>query len=156
MKGVASAAAVEPVEIDDRRQLSNRRKSPRKKILKGGRTYWPNGDSSECIVYNLLETGAHLELRGPAPNTFDLVVDGDGLRRSCCVVWRRANRVGMKFQETARTVAKSSMNRAIKLRQYVEECRTLADHVASSDPELLLEMAEEWKALARRLRGKVR
>jgi len=156
MKGVASAAGAEPVEIDDRRQLPNRRKSPRKKILKGGRTYWPNADSSECIAYNLSETGAHLQLRGPAPNSFDLVVDGDGLRRSCCVVWRRANRVGVKFQEAARPVAKSSMNRAAKLRQYVEECRTLADHVASSDRELLLEMAEEWTALARRARGKVR
>ncbi len=143
-------------EVDDRRQTPNRRSSTRRKILKGGRTYWLNGDSSECIVYNLSETGAHLELRGPAPNTFDLVVDGDGLRRSSCVVWRRANRVGVKFQETARPAAKSSMKRAAKLRQYVEECRTLADHVASSDRELLLEMAEEWTALARRPRGKVR
>jgi hypothetical protein len=72
------------------------------------------------------------------------------------VVGRRANRVGVKFQETARPVAKSSMKRAARLRQYVEECRTLADHVASSDRELLLEMAEEWTALARRARGKVR
>ena len=155
MKGVASAAGAEPVEIDDRRQLPNRRKSPRKKILKGGRTYWPNGDSSECIVYNLSETGAHLELRGPAPNSFDLVVDGDGLRRSCCVVWRRANRVGVKFQEQSRRTS-STRKQVADLRRYAEECRMLAGTAHPSDRELLLEMAEAWTTVIRRLQRKVR
>ena len=58
-------------EVGDRRQTPDRRSSTRRKILKGGRTYWLNGDSSECTVLNVSETGAHLELRGPAPNVFD-------------------------------------------------------------------------------------
>jgi hypothetical protein len=98
MKALASDAGIQLAEIDDRRQNSDRRGLPRRKIIKGGRTFWPNGDSSECIVYNLSASGAHLEIRGPAPNVFDLEIDGDRSRRSCVVVWRKAKRIGVKFQ----------------------------------------------------------
>src|SRR5271163_2925716 len=93
------AESVQLGEIDDRRRQPDRRGSLRRKILKRGLTYWPNGDSSECTVYNLSETGAQLELRGLAPNLFDLVVEGDRWRRRCSVVWRKANRVGVQFQD---------------------------------------------------------
>jgi hypothetical protein len=73
--------------IDDRRITPDRRAAPRRRILRGGLTGWQNGDSSECIVHNLSETGAHLQIRGPVPRTFNLVIDGDGVSRSCCVVW---------------------------------------------------------------------
>src|SRR5579864_4632966 len=84
-------------EIDDRRTTPDRRLASRRKILKFGKTFWPNGDSSECLVYNLSETGAQLEVRSPVPNVFDLLVEGDPWRRSCSVVWRKANRAGVKF-----------------------------------------------------------
>jgi hypothetical protein len=60
MTPVADAKLIEPVDaIDDRRSNpdrranSDRRRSPRKKVLKGGRTAWQNGDSTECVVHNL-------------------------------------------------------------------------------------------------------
>ncbi len=143
-------------EIDDRRKTADRRKSSRKRILKVGRTFWPNGDSSECIVCNLSDTGAQLELRGPVPNLFDLVVDGDSSRRPCSVVWRKANRIGVKFQEPSQA-GSSVRNPARQLRgfrHYAEECRRLADRAHPSDRQILLEMAEAWIRAIRRLNRK--
>jgi hypothetical protein len=144
--------------IDDRRQNPDRRGSARRKTLKGGRTFWPNGDSSECLVYNLSETGACLVLRGPAPKAFDLVVEGDLLRRPCCVVWRKANRVGVRFQQLSH-VASSAENptkRVAGFRRYAEECQLLATRATRADRQTLLEMAEAWIKVARRLKAKAR
>jgi hypothetical protein len=143
-------------EIVDRRKNSDRRRALRRKTLKGGQTFWPNGDSSECLVYNLSETGACLVFRGPAPRLFDLVVEGDTFRRPCCVVWRKANRVGVRFQQPSRSASApgNSPKRTTGIRQYAEECQLLAKRATDSDREKLLEMAEAWLSVARRLKRK--
>ena len=157
MKSIANAERAQLGEIDDRRQDPDRRRSSRRKILRRGLTFWPNGDSSECIVYNLSETGAQLVLRGPAPNSFDLAVEGDQWRRLCAVVWRKANRIGVKFQEQARVtkLTKSPAQQTADFRRYVVECQMLASRAALADRELLLEMADAWTTVVRRLRRKV-
>lgn len=139
-------------EIDDRRRIPDRRGSPRRKFLKAGRTFWPNGDSSECTVYNLSEAGAQLELRGPAPNRFDLVVDGDRWRRCCTVIWRRANRVGVTFQDQPHLLPAKPANPLVHCRRYADECQKLAERATLPDRKLLLEMSEAWITIARRLR----
>jgi hypothetical protein len=130
--------------IDDRRRNPDRRAAPRKRILRAGLTGWQNGDSGECIVHNLSDTGAHLQIRGPVPRTFNLVIDGDGVSRSCCVIWRNANRVGVKFEGQFAIVGLVS-----SYKQHANQCRILADRVASLDRETLLKMAEAWEALTR-------
>ena len=135
-------------EIDDRRKNSDRRTSPRKKILKVGRTYWPNKDSSECTVLNLSETGAQLELQGPAPKVFDLVVEGEFWRRSCTVVWRDKNRVGVRFQGLA--TAEKSVGKKTKFSRYIDACKRMAMRADRTDREILLEMADAWESVARR------
>ena len=143
-------------EIDDRRQLPDRRSSQRRKTFKAGRTFWPNGDSSECSVHNLSETGAQLVLRGPAPNSFDLVVEGDPWRRSCSVIWRRANRVGVKFEERSQLASPTgnSIQQIAECRRFAEVCRTLARGAVPADRNTLLEMADAWIALIRPLQKK--
>jgi hypothetical protein len=157
MKSIANAERVQLGEIDDRRQNPDRRRSSRRKTLRRGLTFWPNGDSSECIVYNLSETGAQLVLRGPVPNSFDLAVEGDQWRRSCAVVWRKANRIGVKFQEQARVtkLTKSPTQQIADFGRYAVECQMLASRAALADRELLLKMAEAWTTVVRRLRRKV-
>ena len=138
---------------DDRRPTPDRRDLSRKKILKSGRTFWSNGDLSECIVYNLSDTGARLDARNPVPNVFDLVVDGDPWRRSCVVIWRKENRIGVKFHAPSRldpTIAKYSPARFM---QFAEECRALAQRADPSHRELLLEMADAWVVVVRRPRS---
>jgi hypothetical protein len=76
MKPFASTARTQRAEVDDRISVPDHRRSPRKKVLKGGRTVWQSGHSTECIVHRFSEIGAHLEIRGPVPKTIDLVIDG--------------------------------------------------------------------------------
>jgi hypothetical protein len=140
-------------EIDDRRKAPDRRLSSRRKILKSGKTFWPNGDSSECLVYNLSETGAQLEIRSPVPNVFDLLVEGDPWRRSCSVVWRKANRADVKFQEQFQLLAsrKSLANQLSDCRRFAEMCQSMAERVNLPDRERLLEMAAAWLTVMRQL-----
>jgi hypothetical protein len=152
MKAFESGGCTQLGEIEDQRLTLDRRASSRRKILKSGRTFWPNGDSSECTVYNLSDTGARLDTHNPVPNVFDLAVDGDPWRRSCVVIWRKENRIGVKFHAPSRldpTIAKYSPARFM---QFVEECRTLAQRADPSHRELLLEMADAWAVVVRRLR----
>jgi len=152
MKALDGAEDIQLGGIDDRGLTPDRRGSSRRKILKSGRTFWSNGDSSECIVYNLSDTGARLDTHSPVPNVFDLVVDGDPWRRSCVVIWRKGNRIGVKFHAPSQldpTIAKYSPARFM---QFVEECRALAQRADPSHRELLLEMADAWAVVVRRLR----
>jgi hypothetical protein len=134
-------------EIEDRRKISDRRRAPRKRLLKAARTYWPNGDSSVCTVHNLSETGAKLELHGPVPQNFDLAVDGERLRRPCVVVWRRANKIGIRFESAP---GKPVLPTKSKYARYADACRLIAEQSNSSHREMLLEMAEAWIKVARR------
>jgi hypothetical protein len=158
MESTASANRTEPEVLDERRQTRDRRISPRRKVLRGGRTFWPNGDSAECTVYNFSETGAKLELLGHAPNAFDLVVDGDPLRRSCLVVWRKAAFVGVKFQNPSQLapLIGNTTRSTSDFAKYIAQCQALAQRVTPSDSKILLEMAEAWKIAIRRLRKKAR
>jgi hypothetical protein len=145
-------------EIDDRRQRPDRRLSSRRKILKFGKTFWPNGDSSECLVYNLSDTGAQLEISSPVPNVFDLLVDGDPWRRTCSVVWRKANRAGVKFQEQSQLLAsrKSLAAHLSDCRHFAETCRSMAEGANRADRERLLEMAAAWLTVMRQLQRRGR
>jgi len=156
-----SAAEAEPEplgEIDDRRKTPDRRLAPRRKILKAGRTFWPNGDSSACLVYNLSHSGAQLEICGALPKVFDLVIEGDTWRRSCAVVWRKANRAGVRFQDQAQLLAahQGVRHQLGRYRQFAEMCRTLAEQTAPPERELLLEMSAAWLTVIRQLRRKSR
>jgi hypothetical protein len=145
-------------EVDDRRQNRDRRNSPRRKTLKGGRAVWPNGDCSECVVCNLSETGANLQFCGPTPNSFDLFVECEGWRRQCSVIWRKANRVGVKFEEPSRlaSTTRNAMGQISELKRYADECRRMAGRVGPQDHELLVEMAEAWLTVVRWAARKVR
>jgi hypothetical protein len=145
-----------PGEIDDRRHVPDRRGWSRRKMLKAGRTFWPNGDSSGCLVHNLSETGAQLEFQGPAPNFFDLVVDGDPRRRSCSVVWRKERRVGVTFNEESQAASRVAVHNIAEYKRYSEACRLLADRAALSDREILLEMSVAWISVIRHLQSKRR
>ena len=93
---------VKDPEIDDRRvAVTDRRIALRMKTLKGGRIVSPTAVSIRCLVRNMSETGAQLEVHTPIlEDTFALVFDDDNWpRRSCRVVWRGEDRIGVKFQE---------------------------------------------------------
>lgn len=51
-------------------------------------------------------TGARVRTDGSisVPDTFELIIESDGLEADCQVVWRKANEVGVKFLSAPRIV----------------------------------------------------
>jgi hypothetical protein len=58
------------------------------------------GDKTPCIIRDLSETGAAIELSDLSariPETFTLIVPEDKLKLRCRVVWRKGYRMGITF-----------------------------------------------------------
>jgi PilZ domain len=78
--------------------LVERRAATRHRSYKSGKLVFNDNKSVlDCIIRNLSQAGALLEIPAVAtvPEEFDLHADG-GVRR-CKVLWRRPNRMGIKF-----------------------------------------------------------
>jgi hypothetical protein len=60
-----------------------------------------------CTVRDVSDTGARLRVEGSlsAPDTFELIIEIDGLEASCEVVWRSKSEVGVRFLGAPRMVA---------------------------------------------------
>jgi hypothetical protein len=82
---------------EDRRVAGSRHKSPRFRTLKGAQIVWLTGVPVKCIVRNLSQTGAKIEVHDPIPGTFDLIFDNDQSRHRCRVVWREEFHIGVEF-----------------------------------------------------------
>ena len=78
---------------------ADRRSSKRQKRLQGGRIVFNNKHSViSCNITDLSESGARLEVGVPidVPACFELLmVDGSALPSE--VVWRKGNRIGVRF-----------------------------------------------------------
>lgn len=95
------AAVASLGSIADERRVATveRRKSPRARLLRTAQIVWLGDEPVKCVVRNLSEKGACLEVHSEVPrNTFDLVFDLDQSRRYCWVAWREPNRIGVKFR----------------------------------------------------------
>ena len=86
--------------------MSERRVVARHRTFLKGRLMFNNGNSSEdCLVRDLTEQGAQIELPHPhAPQGFDLAIPVRGLRAGARVAWKNGARLGVRFEpgETAR------------------------------------------------------
>lgn len=78
--------------------MSDQRGSPRQRTFKGGTISFATG-VIECIVRNLSDTGACLEVGSPVgiPDDFRLIIKPENLARACHVEWRTATRLGVSF-----------------------------------------------------------
>lgn len=78
----------------------NKRRSDRRKMLKGGVIAYSGRHATlPCVVRDMSDSGSRLQVSETAaiPDTFELIVELDGLEVPCEVVWREKNRVGVKF-----------------------------------------------------------
>lgn len=75
-------------------------RSPRLRTYKGGSILIGILPPVECLVRNLSETGACLEVQGHIrpPEIFTLLIRPELRRRTCEVVWRDLPRVGVHFK----------------------------------------------------------
>ena len=78
--------------------MGRQRIAPRRRILKAG-SIEVGGDAIDCIVRNVSETGAALQVLSPlyVPDRFTLVVQTDQLKRPCHIVWRKERQFGVAF-----------------------------------------------------------
>jgi hypothetical protein len=76
------------------------RRDRRMRTLKGGRIVFNAGFGVfDCVVRNISEGGAMLQLSGPLgiPSHFELVMEPGIPRRKCTVRWRTDNAIGVSF-----------------------------------------------------------
>jgi hypothetical protein len=97
----------------DTDQISNgptpdKQRAPRRRVLKAGIIAFNDRHSTlPCTVRNVSDTGALIRMPGglSPPDTFDLIIELDGLEANCTVMWRKGEDVGVQFNEPTRRIA---------------------------------------------------
>lgn len=75
-----------------------KRSTSRQRVLKAGSIEF-GGGAVDCIVRNLSESGAALDIASPVgiPNDVVLFIPADHRRYPCVVAWRKEKRIGVRF-----------------------------------------------------------
>ncbi len=93
--------------VNENADIANRRAARRMRTLKKA-TIVLNGGYSvyDCVVRNLSETGAMLQVGGLGiPSHFELVLDTTVTRHMCTVRWRTEDAIGVSFDDSQLKVA---------------------------------------------------
>ena len=80
---------------------SEKRKKPRKALRYNAWLSARGGKPRGCMVADISETGARLDVDAPdeLPENLLLLLTGDGrARRKCRVVWRSEHQIGVQFE----------------------------------------------------------
>jgi len=79
--------------------MSENRVKPRLRTFKGGSILFGFAPAIDCVVRNLSDTGALLTVESPVgiPNDFTLLIKPELRKRDCQVVWRTADKIGVRF-----------------------------------------------------------
>ena len=79
--------------------MSENRRSARLRTYKGGSIIFGVAAAVDCIIRNMSETGAALDVESPVgiPDDFVLLIKPEFVKRNCQVAWRSANRIGVRF-----------------------------------------------------------
>ena len=81
--------------------MDEHRNAPRHRVLKSA-TIEFGGGGIDCVVRNMSDTGAALEVTSPLgiPERFSLVITQERQERlvkPCRVMWRKEKRIGVRF-----------------------------------------------------------
>jgi hypothetical protein len=84
--------------------MQERRKRGRSHVLKSAKLVLGTSSVVDCSVRNLNGAGARVAVAGTTdlPDNLDLTFDGGRSLRSCRLVWRTLEEVGIEFSECAR------------------------------------------------------
>jgi hypothetical protein len=80
--------------------MQENRNDRRQRALKAGRIVFNNRFSAmDCTVRNLSPSGAMLLIAGPQgiPDAFELELDAGTVTHICKVMWRKEDRLGVRF-----------------------------------------------------------
>ena len=83
--------------------LEDRRRFPRTRCFKGAKIVASGHAIVSCIVRNISDEGARVQLSGITglPDTFDLCFDTGRRIRQCRVMWRTTSDAGIWFAQQA-------------------------------------------------------
>ena len=100
--GRAGAIAHQRHEFHGRPQVSqstaDRRTSRRRQLKAAIIAFNGRHVTLPCRLRDISDTGARLEVDTPSvPDTFELIVEMDGLEAACEVIWRRQSVIGVRF-----------------------------------------------------------
>ena len=75
------------------------RQSQRLRTLKGGSIVFGHASGIDCVIRNMSQTGACLEIASPMgiPDDFILLIKPEIVKRNCRVAWRSAAKIGVSF-----------------------------------------------------------
>ena len=71
----------------------------RLRTFKGGSILFGTAVGVECLIRNMSEAGACLEVAAPLgiPDHFTLLIKPEIIKRLCQVAWRDGKRIGVRF-----------------------------------------------------------
>ena len=81
--------------------IKNKRKSPRRQVRYTAWLVLEGGQLHGCALSDASDTGARLDVEDSKmiPDTFMLLLAGNGsAQRTCRVMWRKPQQVGVKFE----------------------------------------------------------
>ena len=84
--------------------MQERRKFARARVIKSAKLVVGTSSVVDCVVRNLTNTGARVEVPNTAalPENLVLTFDGGRSMRSCRLVWRTVNETGVEFLSAKR------------------------------------------------------
>ena len=80
--------------------MDEHRSTRRQRVLKSGKIIYNNGSIViDCTIRNISETGAQLQVPTSVgiPDRFDFSETTGGKRRPVMVLWRKGDRIGIRF-----------------------------------------------------------
>ena len=79
--------------------MQERRTSGRSRVLKRAKLVIGPSSAMDCVVRNLTNVGARVEIPNTLdlPERFDMTFDGGRSFRPCRLVWRTVNQTGVQF-----------------------------------------------------------
>ncbi len=81
--------------------MAERRQYPRLRVLKGAKIVLGTTSLFDCVVRNLTNTGARVEIPSSVdlPDVAAITFDGGRTCRPCRLAWRSLNEAGVQFLE---------------------------------------------------------
>lgn len=79
--------------------MQERRENHRLRVLKGGQFLLRNSSVRDCVVRNLTDTGARIEIENTIelPELLTFRFNGDRSFRECRLAWRKFGSTGVEF-----------------------------------------------------------
>ena len=79
--------------------MQERRRSTRSRVLKGAKVILDASSVIDCLVHNLTDGGARIEIQNAValPEAVDVTFDSGRTLRPCRLVWRTLNETGVQF-----------------------------------------------------------